>query len=126
VRPFLDWAFAGEAEALPPCQREVAALIAAGLTNKEIAKHLGLATASVRGHIERIRERLGFNSRTQIGVWAATHGLYPAGDIGRQGNEAQQQPAAPVVIRIVIPAHVTRCGRSAEDGPCCARRRSPR
>ena len=71
------------AEVLSPRLRQVAALVAAGLTNQQIARHLHLRTATVRGHIERIMERLGFASRTQIGVWAVMCGLYhPENDEG--------------------------------------------
>jgi len=65
-----------QAEELSPRQREVAALIAAGLTNKEIAARLQLRPHTVRNHVEQIMQRLGFTTRTQIGVWAAVRGLY--------------------------------------------------
>jgi pimeloyl-ACP methyl ester carboxylesterase/DNA-binding CsgD family transcriptional regulator len=50
-------------------QREVAALVAAGLTNHEIAARLGIDERSAEGHVERIRSRLGFRSRTQLAAW---------------------------------------------------------
>jgi DNA-binding CsgD family transcriptional regulator len=68
------------AEELTPRQREVAALVADGLSNKEIARRLGLAAASVRGHVEQIMRRLGFARRTQIGVWATARGLHQPED----------------------------------------------
>jgi pimeloyl-ACP methyl ester carboxylesterase/DNA-binding CsgD family transcriptional regulator len=52
-------------------QREVAALIADGLTNREIAARLCIAERSAESHVERIRERLGFRSRSQIAAWFA-------------------------------------------------------
>ncbi|WP_431279226.1 alpha/beta fold hydrolase [Leifsonia poae] len=57
---------------LTPRQDEVAALIAAGHTNREIATRLGIDERSAEGHVERIRTRLGFRSRAQIAVWYAT------------------------------------------------------
>jgi pimeloyl-ACP methyl ester carboxylesterase/DNA-binding CsgD family transcriptional regulator len=50
-------------------QREVAALVAEGLPNKEIAARLGINERSAEGHVERIRIRLGFRSRAQIAAW---------------------------------------------------------
>jgi pimeloyl-ACP methyl ester carboxylesterase len=53
-------------------QREVAALISDGATNKEIAARLGIDERSAEGHVERIRVRLGFRSRAQIASWYAS------------------------------------------------------
>lgn len=55
-------------------QREVAALIGAGLTNRDIAARLGIEERSAEGHVERIRERLGFRSRAQIAAWYTAQG----------------------------------------------------
>ncbi len=54
---------------LTPRQHQVAALVAEGLTNREIASRLGIDERSAEGHVERIRDRLGFRSRTQIAAW---------------------------------------------------------
>jgi class 3 adenylate cyclase/CheY-like chemotaxis protein len=58
-------------------QQEVAALVAAGLTNREIAERLFIAERSAEGHIERIRSKLGVHSRIEIATWAMQHGLLP-------------------------------------------------
>lgn len=50
-------------------QREVAALVAEGLTNREIGERLGIEERSAEGHLERIRLRLGFRSRAQVAAW---------------------------------------------------------
>jgi DNA-binding CsgD family transcriptional regulator len=50
-------------------QSEVAELVADGLTNREIAGRLGIEERSAEGHVERIRDRLGFRSRAQIAAW---------------------------------------------------------
>ncbi|MFF2050497.1 alpha/beta fold hydrolase [Leifsonia sp. NPDC058194] len=52
-------------------QREVAALIGDGLTNRQIAERLGIEERSAEGHVERILQRLGFRSRAQIAAWHA-------------------------------------------------------
>jgi DNA-binding CsgD family transcriptional regulator len=56
--------------------REVAVLIAAGLTNAEIAQRLILTEGTVANHIEAILRRLNLRSRTQVAVWAVERGLY--------------------------------------------------
>ena len=54
----------------------MAALIAEGLSNAEIAERLVLVPGTVANHVESILNRLGFKSRSQIAVWAVEHGLY--------------------------------------------------
>ncbi|MGY5075517.1 ATP-binding protein [Streptomyces nigrescens] len=46
----------------------VAELVAEGMTNQQIASHLGLAKSTVAGHLDRVRDKLGVRSRTQIAV----------------------------------------------------------
>jgi two-component system OmpR family sensor kinase len=57
-------------------QREVASLIAEGLSNAEIAQRLVLSEGTVANHTEAILRRLGLKSRTQVAVWAVERGLY--------------------------------------------------
>lgn len=59
-------------------EREVAILVAAGLTNRQIAERLFIAERSAEGHLERIRNKLGVRSRTEVATWAVEHGLMPA------------------------------------------------
>ena len=59
-------------------EREVAALIARGRTNRQIAEELVIAERTVAAHVEHIMTKLDFASRTQIGVWAAERGLLQA------------------------------------------------
>lgn len=56
-------------------EREVAASIALGLTNRQIAERLVVSRRTVDGHVASILGRLGFATRAQIAVWAAEHGL---------------------------------------------------
>jgi len=52
-------------------EREVAALIAQGLSNREIAARLVVAQRTAEGHVENILSKLGFTSRTQVAGWLA-------------------------------------------------------
>lgn len=63
-------------ELLTPREREVAALIAQGLTNREIASRLIVAGRTAEGHVQNILNKLGCNSRVRIAVWAVEHGLH--------------------------------------------------
>ena len=57
--------------ALTRRQREIAALVVQGLSNREIASALVIAQRTAEGHVEHILAKLGFTSRTQIAAWAA-------------------------------------------------------
>lgn len=54
---------------------EVAGLVAAGRTNKEIATELYLSERTAQNHVQHILTKLGFTSRSQIAAWTA--GLSP-------------------------------------------------
>ncbi|WP_328733395.1 ATP-binding protein [Streptomyces caniferus] len=46
----------------------VAELVAEGMTNQQIAAHLGLSKSTVASHLDRVRDKWGVRSRTQIAV----------------------------------------------------------
>ncbi len=56
-------------------EREVAALIARGETNREIAEELVLSKRTVEKHAANILSKLGLTSRAQIVRWAIEKGL---------------------------------------------------
>jgi PAS domain S-box-containing protein len=64
---------------LTPRQVEVATLVAAGLSNSQIAEKLVIAPGTVANHVEHILARLGFRSRGQVAVWAVERGLHRPG-----------------------------------------------
>ncbi len=59
----------GGADGLTAREREVAALVADGLSNREIAEKLVLSAGTVEVHVKRILGKLGFKSRSQVAVW---------------------------------------------------------
>jgi non-specific serine/threonine protein kinase len=54
---------------LTPRERDVAALVAEGLSNARIGEVLGIAQGTARIHVERILGKLGLTSRVQIATW---------------------------------------------------------
>jgi DNA-binding CsgD family transcriptional regulator len=53
-------------------EKELAGLVAQGLTNGEIAARLFISERTAERHLENIRTKLGFIPRSQIAAWAAT------------------------------------------------------
>jgi predicted ATPase/DNA-binding CsgD family transcriptional regulator len=62
--------------ALSPREREVAALIARGLTNRQIADELMITEGTAANHVKHILAKLTLDSRVQIAAWAIEHGLH--------------------------------------------------
>ena len=57
-------------------EREVVTMVASGMTSKQIAQRLFIAERTAEGHVERIRNKLGVRSRTEVATWAVEHGLH--------------------------------------------------
>jgi predicted ATPase/DNA-binding CsgD family transcriptional regulator len=55
---------------LTPREREVVALLGAGLSNRDIAAKLYISPATAARHVANILAKLGFSSRSQVAVWA--------------------------------------------------------
>jgi ATP/maltotriose-dependent transcriptional regulator MalT len=51
-------------DGLAPRERQVLALVARGLSNAQVADRIGVASATVKKHLENIYEKLGVSSRT--------------------------------------------------------------
>jgi non-specific serine/threonine protein kinase len=56
-------------------EREVAGLVAEGLTDREIARRLFISERTAEGHVQQIRNKLGFDNRSQIAAWVAGQAL---------------------------------------------------
>ena len=59
---------------MTPREREVINLIAEGLSNKEIAGRLHIATHTVKSHVRNIMEKLTLHTRLQIAAFAHKEG----------------------------------------------------
>jgi two-component system, NarL family, response regulator LiaR len=70
---------AGDAPADPLTRREseVLQLIARGLSNKRIARELGIAEKTVKTHVGHLLAKLGVSDRTQAALHAVRAGLAP-------------------------------------------------
>lgn len=62
-------------DALTPRERDVLRLIAAGNSNKEIGRQLGLSVGTVKGYVSTILAKLDSEDRTQAALLAVKHGL---------------------------------------------------
>ena len=60
---------------LSPRQREVAVLIAQGLSNAEIGQQLTITVGTAANHVEAVLRRLGVSGRVQVATWAIAQGL---------------------------------------------------
>src|SRR5437868_12501478 len=82
---------------LTPREAEVAGLVARGATNREIAAKLFVSERTAEYHVEQIRNKLGFHSRTQIAAWLANGGVQAKGGL--------EVPAAPRIAIGPAPRH---------------------
>lgn len=67
-----------ETNKLSPREAEIIVMLAAGASNKEIARKLELAESTVKIHVQGILRKLNLTSRVQAAVFAVEHGLVEA------------------------------------------------
>jgi DNA-binding CsgD family transcriptional regulator len=60
---------------LTPREREVAALLAEGLSNGEVARRLFISSKTASVHVSNILAKLGMASRAEVAAWAVRVGL---------------------------------------------------
>lgn len=58
-------------EHLTPREREIARLVQAGYSNREIGELLSIAEQTVKNHVHRILVRLGLRNRVALATWLA-------------------------------------------------------
>jgi adenylate cyclase len=64
----------GHSGGLTQRELEIARLVAEGMSNREIASRSFISVRTAEYHVEQIRNKLGFNSRSQIAAWFAILG----------------------------------------------------
>lgn len=80
VRQRLAGLSVGKAETrttLSEREREVIALVARGLTNREIAEALIISEKTARNHVSNILDKLGLTRRSEAAAYAVRHGIAP-------------------------------------------------
>jgi two-component system nitrate/nitrite response regulator NarL len=63
-----------EAVQMTKREREITNLIAEGLSNKEIAQRLNIATHTVKSHVRNVMEKLALHTRLQIAAYSHREG----------------------------------------------------
>lgn len=56
-------------------ERDILACVAAGMSNKLIARELNITEGTVKVHVKNLLKKLNFRSRVEAAVWAVEHGI---------------------------------------------------
>jgi DNA-binding NarL/FixJ family response regulator len=72
--PFLRVVGASGEKLLPSREEQVVALVADGLSNRDVATELGLSEHTIKKYLFRIFEKLGISSRVELVLYALHHG----------------------------------------------------
>ena len=59
---------------LTPREEQVVALVADGLTNRQVAEELGLSEHTIKKYLLRIFDKVGTSSRVELVLYAMAHG----------------------------------------------------
>jgi DNA-binding CsgD family transcriptional regulator len=60
---------------LTPRERQVAALVASGRTNRQIGRVLGISEKTAEVHLHHVMSKLDVRSRAEVAAWAVTQHL---------------------------------------------------
>ncbi len=77
-------------------EKEILRLVAAGMTNREIAQRLTISPNTVKVHLSNIFEKLGVMSRTEATLYAIEHRIV---DVPGGENVAEQPPGLGPFLR---------------------------
>ncbi len=85
-------------------EHEVAALVAEGLTNRQIAERLFISERTADGHLEHIREKLGVRSRSQITAWFIGQSQEPdvAQAPGKRRSSSRRQLGVTAALLVIV------------------------
>lgn len=75
MKPTVSTGSGGTAKNLTKREREILALVAEGMSNREIAEKLVLSPETVKSHVAAILEKLNVSDRTQAAIYAVRNGL---------------------------------------------------
>ena len=81
--------------ALTPAEERVAALVAEGKTNREVAAALFLSDRTVEGHLARIFGKLGIRGRTEIASALASGQTQVVASSNTRDSPVSAEPSAP-------------------------------
>jgi two-component system nitrate/nitrite response regulator NarL len=56
-------------------ERDILSCLAAGMSNKLVARELDIAEGTVKVHVKNLLKKLGFRSRVEAAVWAVGRGI---------------------------------------------------
>lgn len=84
-----------ENNSLSPREEEILALVARGLTNREIAQRLSISPNTVKVHLSNIFSKTGVSSRTEATLYGIEQGLV---DVPRSGEGSGAAPAGRVTF----------------------------
>ncbi len=75
-------------------------LLSSGLSNKQIARKMGLAQSTVKNRLSILFSKIDVHDRTQAAIFAISHGLLPQGpsDGGANVPSVQHVAAMPVAV----------------------------
>jgi NarL family two-component system response regulator LiaR len=92
LRGFTQPPPASSADELTDREKDVLALVAQGLSNKAVARRLGLSERTVRTHVSNILAKLGLGSRTEATLYALRSGLVRLDDRARSPRCRATEP----------------------------------
>jgi DNA-binding NarL/FixJ family response regulator len=98
AQPDLTATPSGRLASLTDREREVLALVAAGLSNHEIAQHLVVSPATTKTHINRAMTKLDAHDRAQLVIIAYETGLVRPGTGGITAKHSSDGSMTPGVV----------------------------
>jgi DNA-binding NarL/FixJ family response regulator len=98
AQPDLTATPSGRLASLTDREREVLALVAAGLSNHEIAQHLVVSPATTKTHINRAMTKLDAHDRAQLVIIAYETGLVRPGPGGITAKHSSDGSMTPGVV----------------------------